>query len=360
MYLAFGLLTVVLGFGFRSNSNFLEWLVASASKLHEGLEWFQDGWSHWFFLFPLSLIIYLEWRTQRNKFSGLFEQLVDEEIDRLNEDRAESPVQWTALDPDEKMCALDEEITKAQARLAALAPRGPKDRTERRKLLRLVSQLREKRSELDYQRRVDVSRADVQEESSTQPTWQRILLSRGLYSDLQGLSKLLGRVSLAMLSLALIGAAGTAGLTEDVWNRVIRLDNLRVEARTAEAEKRWKDHPAQETSLDDGDRQTISHFTNDFAKALSRNAHWQSLRREFRPDPAFGERVSRRAILEEVQLPDSAGGSKAAFAAGLSADQERSCRTSLTAKPTRATSAASLPIVTVRRLSPGLATSGMA
>ena len=48
---------------------------------------------------------------------------------------------------------------------------------------------------------------------------------------------------MAMLSLALIGLAGNAGLTEGVWQRTIHLDELRVDARKADAEKQWKAHP---------------------------------------------------------------------------------------------------------------------
>ena len=97
---------------------------------------------------------------------------------------------------------------------------------------------------MDYERRVNIVRLNLPEgNSDDQPALQRILLSRGLFSDLQGISKMLSRLTLALLSLALIGVAGTAGLTENVWKRIIHLDDLRVEVRTAEAEKRWKAHP---------------------------------------------------------------------------------------------------------------------
>src|ERR1035438_2370471 len=65
MFLAFSLLTWCLSFGFGHNASLLEWVVSSASRLHELLEAVKKFWGNWLFLFALALITYVQWRTQQ-------------------------------------------------------------------------------------------------------------------------------------------------------------------------------------------------------------------------------------------------------------------------------------------------------
>ena len=103
------------------------------------------------------LIMYLHVRAQRRKFSGHFERFIDDELDRLNTERTRTPQHWASLAPDEKMKALDEDIAKAQSRLAELAQHGQQDRTERRRLLRMLSHLREQRTDVLQRQRTITS-----------------------------------------------------------------------------------------------------------------------------------------------------------------------------------------------------------
>lgn len=324
MYLSFALITAVLGLGFGRNAGLLEWLVELAARFHELLESFEDVWKNWLFVFTLALVVYLYWRTQRNKLKSHFERVIDDELDRLNEQRTTDSRGWITLPPDDEMQKLDAEIAKAEAKLKTLANRGPKDRAERRRLRQVVSHLNEQRTELDYERRVAMDQLNIRQEKPNQRlSWREILLSKGLYSDLKGISKLTGRLTVATLSLALIGVAGNAGLTEGVWQRIIHLDELRVEARKADAEKRWKAHPkgVQQAALSESDQQAIRHLTNDFAGALSKNPAWQSLRTNAPGGQTLARELSRQAILEKVRVSDADGNSTEAFVDAFSRHQ---------------------------------------
>jgi hypothetical protein len=324
LYSCFALLTMFLRFGFFGNARLLKWAVMSASELHESLEKVSDFWSHWFFLFPLGLLAYMQWLKQRKDFVGRFERFVDEESDRLNEERTREPQKWNEVPADEKMRDLDEQIAKAQLALQRLEPLGSKDRAERRQLKRSILALSERHIQQDYERRIKLDRLNIQEaDRSQQPAWRRVLLSKGLFSDLKGLSQALSRVTLAMLAIALIGVAGQAGLAENLWSCVIHLDDLRVEARKEEAKKSWEKHQkaAENASQNASDRQSVQQLANDFGRALAQNPNWQALRRPPRVEANFDRTVARRAILMEVALPDAQGGTREAFSNGFSHDE---------------------------------------
>ncbi len=241
LYFCFALLTVFLHFGFFGNVGLLKWAVFSASGLHESFEKVSNFWDHWFFLFPLALLAYLQWLRQRKELSKNFERHVNEELDRLNEERTLDPQKWNQVAADEKILDLDDQILKAHEALRALIQNGSKDKTERRRLLRLIVTLKEQRTERDYERRIDLDRLNVQEDSGAGGAkWRRVLLSKGLFSYLKGFSQLLSRTTLALLTVALIGVAGNTGLTKDLWERVINLDELRVEAHKAQAKESWE------------------------------------------------------------------------------------------------------------------------
>lgn len=316
MFLFFALLTVSLNFGFGQNATVLESVVQWASHAHEYLEQIQNAVEHWFFLFPLAILVYVQWRAKRSKFAAKFERIVDEEFDRLNSERAEHPETWTVVPSDANTEALDAQILEAQKQLAKVAPHGPQDRPERRRLLRLLSRLEEQRTEHDYERRIDMQSLNINEGKDRRLTWRGLLLSRGLFSDLKGFSTILGYATLAMLTLSLIAVAGEAGLTGAIENRVLRLDDLRVDARKADAEEDWKKHPAaqQNSPPSADDREAIRHLTNDFARALTKNPRWQVPGSTASGERVFRENVQRRAMLQEVRYSDGTE----AFSSGLS------------------------------------------
>jgi hypothetical protein len=275
VYLLFALLTVGLNFGFGRNASVLRGAIDLAASVHTGLESIQKVWSKWFFLLPLALLVFMHWRTVRDRLSGRAARLVDDELDRLNAERARTPTDWERP-PDEGMTKLDTQMADARARLGELSRDSIDDRTERRRLLRLISQLAERRNDLDYQRRMDLTPLVPSADQDNVRPWRRILTSRGLFSDLRAVSKLLGTLAHAMVSIALVGVAGTAGLTAAVRDGMIRLDDLRVEARKSDAEKLWKDHLTPATSLSESDREAINHLASDFARALSSNLNWHA------------------------------------------------------------------------------------
>jgi len=228
VYLCLALVTLTLGFGFGNNVTLLQWAVAAASFMHERLESIKNLWEAWFFLLPLVLIIYLSWKNQRNEFEHRFARVVDDEYYRLQREREEHPEEWRKLPPDEEMTSIIVDIGSLQASLDKLSTEQS-DRRQRKSLRREILQLKEKLLEADYQRRVSLDAVNPEQQA---PTWRRILLSRGLFSDLKGISEVLSRASLTMLAIALVGLAGTAGASRDMLNRIIKLDDLRVEATT--------------------------------------------------------------------------------------------------------------------------------
>jgi hypothetical protein len=324
LYICFALLTFVLRFGYFGNVELLKWAVDSASGLHESFERVSDFTEHWFFLVPVAMLIYLQWERQKKDYSRRFERYVDGELDRLNEERRKEPQKWNQFEADQRIRNLDEEIAKAQTSLQSLLQKGSKDKTERRGLLRQIVALKEERTEWDYQRRIDLERLNVQQDSSIRrPACLSVLLSKGLFSDLQGFSQVLSRTTLALLTVALIGVAGDAGLTKEVYEGVIHLDELRVEARKEEAKKSWENHPRtyQPSTQDQGDNQATRQLAYDFGRAFARNPNWQALRPSARSEEIYNRAVARRAILTEVRLPDAQGQSREAFVSGFNRNE---------------------------------------
>jgi len=320
VYLCFAILTFILRFGFFGKAWLLVWIVDAASRLHELFEKVSDFTEHWFFLLPVSLLILLQWEKQKKDYSRRFGRYVDEELDRLNVEREQDPQEWSQLEPDKKMLDLDEKILKIHRSLQSLLQKNSADKAERRRLLRQIVDLQEQRSEWDYQRRIDWNRLKVeQDDSSNRPAWLRVLLSKGLFSDLKGLSQVLSRATLALLTLALIGVAGNAGLAKELHERVIHLDELRVEARKEEAKKSWAKHlsPSPASTQDQAEDQAIHQLANDFGRALARNPNWRRFRTSTRSDEMYNRAVARRAILTEVRLTDAQGQSREAFTSGL-------------------------------------------
>ena len=321
MYLAFALLTVVLGFGFGGNAGILGFIVGWAGHAHSGLKSAKGLVDSYFFLVPAALILYVCWRRQRDDFTGRFERLVDDEYDRLNRERQEG-AGWDSLEPDERMKGIGGQIAFAEAELGRL---GPGDGTRRRSLLRQIVKLKEEYSEADYQRRIRLEALNGAEDRETAPSWRHFLLSKGLFSDLKGATKLLSRVTLATLSVALVGAASKAGLPDEIWNRVLKLDDLRVEATKAKVEEEWKKAPgsAQNQQLTEDDRRAVAHLADSFARALTKNHNWRPLSESVRASSDLDRRMARRAILEHVELPAENGQATGAFADDLpGADRE--------------------------------------
>ena len=322
VYVCLALVTLTLGFGFGNNITLLEWAVAAASFLHERLESIKNFWEAWFFLVPLALLIYLSWKKQRNELEHRFGQVVDDEYYRLQREREEHPEEWRKLLPDEEMTSMIVQIESLQATLNKLLSTGQSDRQQRKSLRREILQLKEELLEADYQRRVRLDAVDPEQEV---PSWRRILLSRGMFSDLKGISEVLSRASLAMLAIALVGLAGTAGASKDMWNRIIKLDDLRVEATTEKVKQEWeqraKNTPPSKLTSDD--QQAIQHLANDFARALVRNPHWRPVNDSVRASSELREGLARRAILRQVNLPEPGGQNSKAFSDGLSPTEQQ-------------------------------------
>jgi hypothetical protein len=321
VYVLFALLTLVLHFSFGGNAGVLAFVVASAERAHDAVKAVSGVARSYFFLVPAALIVYLAWRRQRDEFTRRFERLVDDEHDRLNRER-EQGAAWTDLAPDELMRPLDAQIAALEAALGALSA---DQHEQRQRLRREVITLREHRSETDYERRVRLDSVHaLAEPSSTTPAWRRFIVSKGFFSDLKGLTRLLSRATLALLCVALMGVAGTAGVVTDLWARVVTLDDLRVEATTAEVAREWKEPPSSPAeSLTEDDRTAIAHFTDSFARALSQNRNWRPLRSTDRPSRPVEQRLARRAVLDQVRLPTESERTGPAFVDDLpAADRE--------------------------------------
>jgi hypothetical protein len=324
LYLSLALLALILRFGYFGNVEFLKWAVTSASGLHESFEKVSDFVDHWFFALPVGLLLYMQWKKQKDDYSRRFHRYVDEELDRLNDERRRDPQAWNSVQADEKMTSLGEQITQTETALQSLLEKGSKDKAERRRLLRQIVALKEQRADWDYQRRINLGRLNVQEDGSERKSaWIRVLLSKGLFSDLKGFSQILSRVTLALLTVALIGIAGKAGLTEEIHDRVVHLDDLRVKARIEEAKESWEKHEKskQQSTQIEADNEAIRQLANDFGRALARNPNWQAFRNSRRSEAVYDRAVARRAILTEVRLSDAEGHSREAFAGGLNRDE---------------------------------------
>jgi hypothetical protein len=317
VYLVFALLTVVLGFGFAGSARVLAHIVAWADRTHSAVKAAKDLAGSYFFMIPAALIVYVCWRRQRDEFTGKFERLVDDEYDRLNRERGQGTA-WNNLEPDERMRSLDQQIASLEAALGALRA---EEHEQRQGLLRQIMKLKEERSEADYQRRIRLEALNaLAEETDTTPAWRRFLLSKGFFSDLKGATKLLSRATLALLTVALVGVAGAAGLANALRTRVLTLDDLRVEATKAEVAREWKAAPSsQPEEFTDDDRRATAHFANSFARALVQNRYWRPLHETVRAPRDVHQRLARQAILERVQLPTEDGRTAPAFVDDLPA-----------------------------------------
>jgi len=312
VYCAFAVVVLSLGIGSSHSVTWLEMIVNGATKLHASVKELKDFWDGWFVVVLLLLIVYISWRKQRDEFCGRFEYHVDNEFDRLNRERDDTPAEWAKLDPDEHMRAIDEQLQAAEAELNAL---NPSERAQRQALRRRIVQLREHRQQADYERRICVDAIEGENRADEKPSWRRFFLSKGLFSDLKGLSKVLSRATLALLALAMIGVAAHAGLTKDLWSQVIHLDDLRVEQTKTETKKKWDAGESKTAELTQDDRHAIAQFADDFARALLRNPNWRSVRAAAaRPEPGVQQSLVRHAILEEVRLPNRDGTDRVAFA----------------------------------------------
>jgi hypothetical protein len=336
IYSCFALITLALGFGFFGNGNLLEMAVEFASEAHEWLEKIGHLWSHWFFLFPLFLLAWLQWMKQRKDLKVRFARFVDEENDRLNDERGREPGKWNQVAADGQLLDLNRQIAQAALTLQQLSQQDSKDKVERRRLKNLILTLQEKRTQQDYERRMNFERMNVREDGPyRQHAWQRALMSKGLFSDLKGFSEILNRVTLAMLAVALIGIAGQAGLAEQLTSRALHLDELRVKARIEDAKKSWENHPKPDKpqSPSNSDGATVQQLATDFGRALSRNRNWQTLQSSARVEEQFDRNVARRAILMETRLPNAQGDSRTPFSNGFSPGESQLLRDVVADRP---------------------------
>ena len=318
VYLAFALLTIGLGFAFGRNANVLSLIVLWADRTHRALKVAKTAVESYFFLIPTALIVLVCWRRRLSDFTGRFERLVDDEYDRLNQERERGGA-WDALEPDERMQSLSQEMASLQEALGRLAPG---EREKRQALRRQLIKLSEERSEADYQRRVRLDTlGGGTGNGQTSPGWMRFVLSKGFFADLKGTTRLLSRATLAVLTLALVGAASKAGLATSLSDRLLALDDLRVEAAKAVVAREWKE-PApsgRDQSLTEEDRRAMSHLADSFARALVQNGNWVRLRESVRPSAQLQQRITRRAILDQVRLPGPDGRAAPGFADDLPA-----------------------------------------
>ena len=325
IYITFALLAAVLAFGFGGNVRTLGWLVSESSLLHHHLDVFKKMWATWFFLFPAALLVYLCWRKQVSDFKGEFDRIVDKEIDRLNLGREANPNSWTDLEPDDRMSLIDAELAELQKQLKSqMEDTTSTARENRQKLLRRIIILKERRSQIDYERRVNLDKLN----QKVQPTrerksgkWSRFFLSKGFFSDLKGFSKLLSRTTFGLLCIALIGAASTSGLTDVLHDRIVHLDDLRVDAKKREVEQVWQQagEPSREkVELKEDDRQAVAHLAEQFSRALTQNQGWRGFRPAFRASTEFSQHLARHDILTKTKLSAPIGESTTAFTADLS------------------------------------------
>src|SRR5262249_23895706 len=154
-------------------------------------------------------------------------------------------------------------------------------------------QLQERRSQLDYARRVRVEPLAASLDTTGMPSWKTVLLSRGLFSDLKGVSKLLSRATLACLTLALIGVAGGTDLSAAIWNRIIALDDLQVEVTRGNIDAEWErsGESAASDPISDDDQRAVQILTQSFARTLSENPTWRSPELRLREGSDFERRV---------------------------------------------------------------------
>ena len=318
MYVAFALLTLALGFGFGANAAILGLAVSWADRAYGSLKAVKDVVDSYFFLIPLALIVYVTWRRQRDEFTVRFERLVEDEYDRLNTERARG-AEWGGLEPDEQMKAIDRQIESLEQEVGKLTPAN---RERRQYLRREIVKLKEKRNEADYERRVSLDALNsAVDDTAHAHGWRRFLLSKGFFSDLKGATKLLSRVTLAFLSVALVGVAGNAGLTPQLWKQILTLDDLRVEATKAKVANKWKDpaRAGKQETLSEDDRQAVSQLADTFARAIVQNRNWRPLQVSVRATAELQRQLARRAILEHVELPAADGRAAPAFADDLTA-----------------------------------------
>lgn len=310
MYLLFAFLTVALAFTFGHNTTVLGIVVRWADRCCRALKSIKSVVDSYFFLIPAALIVYLSWLRQRNEFRGRFERMLDDEYDRLNRERQQG-LEWANLEPDERMRVLDAEIEGLEKQISSLEPEA---HWLRQNLRRRVVKAQEERNDADYERRVRLGEF-LGEEDRAGAGWRRFLLSQGLFSDLKGATKLLSRVTLATLSIALIGLASSSGLSQTLWNRVVTLDDLRVQVTKAAVDRSWKEQtasaPNQQPSADD--QSAIARLADDFASALAHNPNWRPLGQSVRATAEVQRRLARRAILAAVQLPGADRRTKSAF-----------------------------------------------
>lgn len=294
------------------SAHLLGTVVRTGGRLHDALSSAKSIWGTWFFLVPTAMLFVLSWHEQRRKFSAWFDRQVNEQMDELNREREDDPVAWQRLDPDAEMLAIDQQLRTLDEQLQALRP---EDRDGRQGLRRQMSQLREQRSQLDYSRRVKPFSLDASSDVSRLSRWKVVFLSRGLFSDLKGASKLLSRATLGCLALALIGVAGGTDLTGALWDRVIALDALRVEATRREIDSEWQaaGERTSPTQVTDDDVRAIEILTQSFARALSQNPIWRSSAMLPRVRLDFEQRAARRSILDHVSLPSRDGANLRAF-----------------------------------------------
>lgn len=326
-YASLALLTLILGYGFGNNATVLQGVVKASSWLHDGLESIKKFWDAWFFLIPAALIVYLSWRKQRSDVSRRLGRIVDDEYCRLSEERESNPTRWMSVAPDDEMKSISAEIERLLTTLKQLSSSGPTDRRQRKSIRREILQLKEKLAEIDYERRLQLDSMDPASESTDKTfSWRTFLLSRGLFSDLKGVSGVLSRISQVLLAVALVGLAGTAaGASKNLWSRVVHLDELRVKATTDKIEQEWEKraHQADVSQLTSDDRQAIAHLTNDFARALLRNPNLRPMTDTVRVTSELRENLARRAILREVKLPEPQGRNSPAFSDGLSPAEQQ-------------------------------------
>src|SRR5262245_31598365 len=318
---AFGLFITLLGLFPGNSPVLLDAVFQRAVTVQGWLDRAKTLFGAWFVVVPIALLAVIAWRQRRDAVVRDGGAFVDAEQDRLNEERARDAGIWDDLPPSEAMRALDDKIAEDLKDAAGYTTDTTEGRSVRQRLLRRVTDAREQRRRIDYERRIAWETFDKDAPPrNARERWMRVLLSRGLMADLKGISKVLSRGSAAGVFLVMLGAASKTDYAAALQLRLVHLDELRVQLVREDAKVLRQRHPfVQPQQISRDDHAAVGHLSDQFARALLRNRAWHPFSAA-RTVSADGQRaLLRRAILSETRLPTSEGTVEGVYAKTQSA-----------------------------------------
>ena len=276
------LLAVLSHVGSGTSTESLGRAIGRAQAMRSFVSYFSSFWGVLVAFLCVTALVLLARKTGRIRADTALTEVFQQEFERIAAEMQAGTAE--RLPPSPEMNDIDEQIWRGRRILAEMEASSTHD--GRQELLRTLEYLYAHRFAADVRRRmtlqIDPNRILTPPPASFAGRVQTFLVSRGLLASMHGGSRAVTLASLFLLipSLVSIQSGAAASLLD---TRLVRLNELRVEASVRESEEAWKRAqaavPPPAPAPEQDDEAALDVLSREFENALASSRAWKSIPR---------------------------------------------------------------------------------